>query len=123
MSVLGSSVPQSGVLGSGVFGSGVLGDGQAWLADYRHRIEELRGRAERAQDEIAGLTATAVSADGAVRATVDSTGALTGLTFGPAADGLGRSALAELVVTTAADATAEVSRRATAALGPLLEQQ
>lgn len=103
--------------------SSVLGDGQAWLADYRRRIEELRGRAELAQAEIAALTATAASPDGAVRATVDSTGALTGLTFGPAADGLGRGALAELVVATTASAAAEVSRRATAALGPLLEQR
>ncbi|MFC5949791.1 YbaB/EbfC family nucleoid-associated protein [Pseudonocardia lutea] len=118
MSVLGSSV-----LGSGVLGSGVPGDGQAWLADYRRRIEELRGRAERAQAEIAALTATAASPDGAVRATVDSTGALTALTFGPAADGLGRGPLAALVVATTASAAAEVSCRATEALGPLLEQR
>ncbi|WP_345384751.1 YbaB/EbfC family nucleoid-associated protein [Pseudonocardia yuanmonensis] len=103
--------------------SRVLSDGQVWLADYRRRIEELRGRAERAQAEIAALSATAASPDGAVRATVDSTGTLTGLAFGPAADGLGRGLLAELVVATTASAAAEVSRRATAALGPLLEQR
>ncbi|MEU7811502.1 YbaB/EbfC family nucleoid-associated protein [Pseudonocardia sp. NPDC049154] len=103
--------------------SSLLSDGQAWLDAYRRRIEELRGRAELAQAEIAALTATAASPDGAVRATVDSTGALTGLVFGPAADGLGRGALADLVVATTTSAAAEVSRRATAALGPLLEQR
>ncbi|MFR9803830.1 YbaB/EbfC family nucleoid-associated protein [Pseudonocardia sp. RS010] len=103
--------------------SSVPGDGQAWLADYRRRIEELRGRAEHARAEIAELTSTAASPDGAVRATVDSSGALTGLAFGAAADGLDRGALAELVMATTARAVAEVSRRATAALGPLLEQR
>jgi len=96
------------------------GDGRAWLADYRRRIDDLRGRAEAAQAEIAGLTATATSPDGAVVVTVGGAGELTGLTFGPAAEALGRERLAEQVVSTVAAAVAEASRRTGEALAPLL---
>ncbi|WP_345414128.1 YbaB/EbfC family nucleoid-associated protein [Pseudonocardia xishanensis] len=97
-------------------------DGRAWLADYRRRLDDLRGRAERVQAEISALSATATSPDGAVRATVGHTGALRDLAFGAAADLLPRERLAALVVATTADAAAEVARRAEQALGPLLDR-
>ncbi|WP_344427787.1 YbaB/EbfC family nucleoid-associated protein [Pseudonocardia ailaonensis] len=97
-------------------------DGAVWLEDYRRRLDDLRERAERAQAEIDGLTATVTSPDGAVSATVDRTGALSGLVLGPTAEALGRERLAALVVSTTASASAEVTRRATEALGPLLNR-
>jgi DNA-binding protein YbaB len=97
-------------------------DGRAWLADYRRRLDDLRDRAEAAQAEITGLTATATSQNGAVSATVDHTGALSALTFGPAADTLDLSRLGGLVVQTTAEAAAEVARRAQRALAPLLDR-
>ncbi|WP_181779694.1 YbaB/EbfC family nucleoid-associated protein [Pseudonocardia pini] len=98
------------------------GDGRAWLADYRRRLDELRTRAEQVQTEITALTATVTSPDGAVSATVGHSGRLSGLVLGPAAEALSRERLADLVVRTAADAAAEVSRRAERALGPLLDR-
>jgi len=97
-------------------------DGRAWLADYRRRLDDLQGRAERVQAEISTLSATATSPDGAVSATVGHTGALRELILGPAAEALSRDRLAALVVSTVAEAAADVSRRAERALGPLLER-
>lgn len=95
------------------------GPAEAWLADYRRRIEEIRVRAERAREELAGLSATASSTDGAVTATVGRDGALSGLAFGPAAEGLPRARLAELVLATAGEAGAEVAARVAAVVRPL----
>lgn len=97
-------------------------DGRAWLADYRNRLDELRERAARVQLEITTLTATVTSRDGAVSATVDHTGALSGLSFGPAAESVPRERLGMLVVQATADAAAEVARRAARALDPLLDR-
>jgi hypothetical protein len=94
------------------------GPAEAWLADYRSRIDEIRVRAERAHEELAGLSATASSKDGAVTATVRRDGALSGLAFGPAAEGLSRARLAELVLATAAEAGAEVAARVAAVVAP-----
>lgn len=97
-------------------------DGRAWLAGYRNRLDELRDRAEQAQIEITTLTATVTSQDGAVSATVDHSGALRVLAFGPAAEAVPRDRLGALVVQATADAAAEVARRAKRALEPLLDR-
>lgn len=98
-------------------------DGRAWLADYRDRLDALRDRAERAQQEIGAINATVRSKDGAVSASVDGSGALSGLVLAPATERMPRDRLAELVVGTVAQARAEAARRAGEALAPLLERQ
>jgi hypothetical protein len=95
------------------------GPAEAWLADYRTRLDEIRVCAERAHEQLAGLSATASSTDGAVTATVGRDGALSGLAFGPAAEGLSRARLAELVLATAGQARADVAAQVAAAVRPL----
>ncbi|MCW0213525.1 MAG: YbaB/EbfC family nucleoid-associated protein [Pseudonocardia sp.] len=95
------------------------GAGEAWLADYRRRVEGIRARAERARSRLEGLTATASSPDGAVTATVGPGGTLTGLAFGPAAEGLSRARLAALVLAAAGEARAEVTAEVAAVTASL----
>jgi DNA-binding protein YbaB len=95
-------------------------DGRAWLASYEERLQDIGGRARRAQAELAGVEATATSRDEAVTVTVDPAGALRSLVLGEAANGLTREQLAAAVVGTARQAHAEAARMAAAAVAPLL---
>lgn len=99
--------------------TGEPGDARAWLADYRSRMEDLRGRAERAQARLAGLTATASSRDSAVTVTVDGSGALVELRFGARAEEMPRARLAELVLSLSREAAAEVARQVRAVVEPV----
>lgn len=94
-------------------------DPDEWLADYRRRIDQLGARVAGAQRELAGLTATAVSTHNEVTVTVDPSGALLELTFGPRADELSRPRLAQLVLVTARQARAMVAERTREALAPI----
>ena len=80
---------------------------------YRHRMGEVLDRVERVRAEVADVRETAGSPDGAVVATVDGAGALTGLRFGPRAAALPPERLAELVLAAAADAASAAARRVT----------
>ena len=79
---------------------------------YRVRMDGVLDRAERVRAELAAVRETAGTADGAVVATVDGSGALTGLRFGPRATTLSPERLAELVLAAAADAASSAARRA-----------
>jgi DNA-binding protein YbaB len=95
-------------------------DGREWLDDYQHRLQDIRARAHRAQAELAGVEATATSADGAVTVVAGPGGALRRVTFSPRSEGLSRTQLGALVVDTAARAQADAARMATEALEPLV---
>lgn len=80
---------------------------------YRRRMDGVLDRAERVRAELADVRETAGSPDGAVVATVDGSGALTGLRFGPRAAALSPERLAEQVLAVVADAASAATRRAT----------
>ncbi|MFC3502374.1 YbaB/EbfC family nucleoid-associated protein [Micromonospora krabiensis] len=62
------------------------------------RIADIERRFAGLRDDLTELSATASDESGLVSATVDATGALTGVTFAPAALRAGTEALAELVL-------------------------
>ncbi|WP_433133677.1 YbaB/EbfC family nucleoid-associated protein [Micromonospora sp. CA-240977] len=62
------------------------------------RIADIEGRFAGLGDDLAELSGTAADESGLVSATVDATGALTGLTVAPAALRVGTERLAELVL-------------------------
>lgn len=94
-------------------------DPRAWLADYRDRVQDLRRRAELAQERLAGLSATASSRDAAVTVTVDGSGALIDLRFGARAGELPPARLAELVLDLSREAAADASRQVRAVVEPV----
>ncbi|TCK27798.1 YbaB/EbfC family nucleoid-associated protein [Pseudonocardia endophytica] len=79
---------------------------------YRDRMDGVLDRVERVRAELAAVRETAGSADGAVVATVDGAGALTGLRFGPRATALPPERLAEQVLAVVADAASAATNRA-----------
>lgn len=95
-------------------------DGRAWLASYEERLQDIGGRAERAQRALADVEATATSRDGAVTVTVNPAGALQRLELGERSTALTREQLAAAVQSTARQAQAEAARLAAAAVTPLL---
>ncbi|MCX6465486.1 MAG: YbaB/EbfC family nucleoid-associated protein [Pseudonocardiales bacterium] len=94
-------------------------DGRQWLAEHQQRLADLRVRAERVRTEVAAVTGSATSPDGAVTVTVAPGGALRGLRLAPRAEELTRTQLAALVVATAAEATAAAGRRVEEVVAPL----
>lgn len=80
---------------------------------YRDRMDGVLDRAERVRAELAAVRETAGSPDGAVVATVDGSGALTALRFGPRAAALSSERLAEQVLAVVADAASAATSRAT----------
>ena len=92
---------------------------RAWLADYSSRIEELHQRTQVVKAQLAGLTASASSRDGAVTVTVDGAGALLDLRFGARAEDMPRSRLAELVLSLTREAAAEADRKVNEVVAPL----
>lgn len=87
---------------------------------YTQDVEALTARAAEARERIRNLAGTASSQDGAVTVTVNGGGALRGLSFGPAADQVPRSRLADLVMTTARRAQAQASQQILAIMAPLV---
>ncbi|GAA0918600.1 YbaB/EbfC family nucleoid-associated protein [Pseudonocardia zijingensis] len=98
-------------------------DGREWLADYRHRLEDVRARAARAEQELAGVSGTATSRDGAVTVTVDQSGALQHLELTTHAEALSRQELAATVLDTSRLARQDAARRAEAALVPVFGER
>lgn len=95
-------------------------DGTEWLRDYRQRVADLGAQARQAQDALAGLTATASSASGAVTVTVNAAGALTRVGFAEQSEELSRPQLADAVLEASRKAHAGVARRSADALRPVV---
>lgn len=95
-------------------------DGEQWLASYRGRLTDMGTRAARAQEALAGVSATASSRDGAVTVTVNPVGALQRLSLGERSEGMSRVQLAAAVLATAQQAQADAARQAAAAVAPLI---
>jgi DNA-binding protein YbaB len=95
-------------------------DEQHWIDGYRARLAELRTQTAAASQDLADVTATAGSTDGAASVTVNAAGVLQQVVFGPAAEPLSRERLAEAVLEAARRAQAEGARQAGAAIIPLL---
>ncbi len=95
-------------------------DGREWLDDYQQRLQDIRARAHRAQTELAGVEATATSADGAVTVTAGPGGLLRRVVFSERSDGLSRTQLGASVMATVVQAQSDAARLATATLEPLL---
>ncbi|MGW4489465.1 YbaB/EbfC family nucleoid-associated protein [Amycolatopsis sp. NPDC004368] len=83
-------------------------------------IAEIGQRAAEAQERLKRVAATATSTDGAVTVTVNTSGALQQLSFGPRADEISRSALAAAVVATAHRAQAQAAQQLHAIMAPLI---
>jgi DNA-binding protein YbaB len=87
---------------------------------YTEDVSDLAARAVEARERIRHLAGTASSQDGAVTVTVNGGGALQSLAFGPAADQVPRSRLADVVMATARRAQAQASQQILAIMTPLV---
>lgn len=85
----------------------------AGMPDIARRAAEAKARLER-------VSATASSADGAVTVTVNTSGALQELTFGPRADELPRARLAQAVLAAAKRAQVDAAQQLTAIMTPVI---
>lgn len=95
-------------------------DPHAIVDDLDRRTQELLQRAEQTKADIAQVTGVATSDDGAATVTVSATGALTGVSFGRAADKLPKERLAEAVMAAARRAQATAARQVTDLMTPLI---
>ncbi|WP_433265374.1 YbaB/EbfC family nucleoid-associated protein [Actinosynnema sp. CS-041913] len=86
------------------------------LADYRRSRDQLAS----VQRDLAGISASATSPDGAVTATVGAQGTLTGLELTDAAYRLRPAQLAQLILRTTREAVAEAGERTYRTLSPVL---
>jgi hypothetical protein len=98
-------------------------DGREWLDSYQERLRGIRAVATRAERELAGVTGTASSRDGAVTVTVGPAGALQGLVLSEGTEGMTRAQLADTVLATARRARHDAEQRAEAALVPVLGER
>lgn len=85
---------------------------EQWVADWSASAAEQVERARALADRVAGLTSTASGAHGAVRVTVASSGAVTGLELSDEVTGWPGREIADQVL--------ETMRRAQAGLAPLV---
>lgn len=83
-------------------------------------MPEIARRAAEAKARLEHISATATSADGAVTVTVNTSGALQELTFGPRADELPRTRLAAAVVATAKRAQVQAAQQLTSVMAPVI---
>ncbi|WP_328451166.1 MULTISPECIES: YbaB/EbfC family nucleoid-associated protein [unclassified Amycolatopsis] len=83
-------------------------------------MPEIARRAAEAKVRLQHISATATSADGAVTVTVNTSGALQELTFGPRADELPRARLAAAVVATAKRAQVQAAQQLTSVMAPVI---
>ncbi len=87
--------------------------GMPEIADIGRVAAEAKARLQR-------IAATATSADGAVTVTVNTSGALQELSFGPRAGELGNARLAAAVVATAKRAQVEAAQQMKGVMAPLI---
>jgi DNA-binding protein YbaB len=83
-------------------------------------MPEIARRAAEAKARLERIAATATSPDGAVTVTVNTSGALQELTFGPRADELPRARLAASVVATAKRAQVQAAQQLTSVMAPVI---
>src|SRR3954452_14380570 len=83
-------------------------------------MPEIVRRAAEAKARLEHVSATATSADGAVTVTVNTSGALQELTFGPRADELPRARLAASVVATAKRAQVQAAQQLATVMAPVI---
>ena len=83
-------------------------------------MPEIARRAAEAKARLERIAATATSPDGAVTVTVNTSGALQELTFGPRADELPRARLAASVVATAKRAQVEAAQQLASVMAPVI---
>lgn len=83
-------------------------------------IAEIGRRAAEAQERLKHVAATATSSDGAVTVTVNTSGALQQVSFGPRAEEISRSALAAAVVATAQRAQVQAAQQLKSIMAPVI---
>ncbi|WP_246127945.1 YbaB/EbfC family nucleoid-associated protein, partial [Amycolatopsis rhizosphaerae] len=83
-------------------------------------ISNIVRKAEEAKTRLQQLSATLTSKDGAATVTVNASGALQRLSFGPRAQGVPLDQLAATVLATAQRAQAQAARRITEVMAPLI---
>ena len=83
-------------------------------------MPEIARRAAEAKARLERIAATATSQDGAVTVTVNTSGALRELTFGPRADELPRARLAATVVATAKRAQVQAAQQLASVMAPVI---
>ncbi|MFF1612095.1 YbaB/EbfC family nucleoid-associated protein [Amycolatopsis sp. NPDC058278] len=83
-------------------------------------MPEIARRAAEAKARLEHVSATATSADGAVTVTVNTAGALQELSFGPRADELPRTRLAQAVLAAARRAQLDAAQQLTGIMAPVI---
>ncbi|TNC29071.1 YbaB/EbfC family nucleoid-associated protein [Amycolatopsis alkalitolerans] len=96
------------------------GNGGDPLAAFDARLQQIKARAEEAQERLRTASATVRAPDGAVSVTVNASGVLQGITFTPAAYRRPPEALSELVMGLVATARKQVSAEVSGAFGDLV---
>jgi DNA-binding protein YbaB len=91
-------------------------DPDSMIRELQQQADDLDRKATRLRTELANVTVTATSQDGAVTVTLSPTGALQDITFAASAAGHTPDELGPLVMATVRTAQREVSNRMTAAL-------
>ncbi|MEC3977221.1 YbaB/EbfC family nucleoid-associated protein [Amycolatopsis sp. H20-H5] len=81
---------------------------------------DIGRRAAEAKDRLQHVVSTVTSGDGAATVTVNVSGALQQLSFGPKADEMPRAKLAETIVAAAHRAQAQAAQQLTAIMAPLI---
>ena len=97
-----------------------MADPDAVVASYQKDLQDLKQRADETRKQLKALTGTQTSPDGAVTLTVNAGGQLQNLTFGPAADSIPKTKLAELILATARQAQAKADSQITKVMAPLI---
>ena len=95
-------------------------DPHRMISDYEQRTAALLERAEEAKSQIANLTGSASSSDGAVTVSVSAGGALLSLSFGTKADTMPKERLASLVLSTAKRAQAQAVGQIATIMAPVV---
>ncbi|GHG00505.1 MULTISPECIES: YbaB/EbfC family nucleoid-associated protein [Amycolatopsis] len=86
-------------------------------------MPEIARRAAEAKERLARVSATATSSDGAVTVTVNTAGALQELSFGPRADELPRTRLAQAVLAAARRAQLDAAQQLTGIMAPVIGER
>lgn len=94
-------------------------DPEDLFRSFEHRVQQNVERAQQLSERMQDRTATVASPGGEVRVTVDSTGGLAGLQFGPAAQRLSLDRLAGLVLQTSQRAQAQLAAAMSELVGEL----
>jgi DNA-binding protein YbaB len=96
-------------------------DPYAWVNDFEARAAELQRKAVEAQENLAAVSGTASSKDGAVTVTVGPNGGLTNLQLGHRAVELGAPRLTALILETARKAQKNASAQVVEVCRPITE--